>query len=375
MSLQQVPSVISNLRFVRASDLVLDHQHWKNPRTVTGLDDISIAELGDDIKKRGLQVPLLVQKIKAVTKSGGDFSNLVIEGQRRGLAIYECLPKDFEVAVIDRSPDVIELTPEVADKLMLDMLSVASRREGLSAYELSEVASRLRDRDHTHKEIGKAIGRDESWVSKILTARKNATPELMKRWRKNEVTEEQFRDLATVKDPVKQNDAAKEVVKAREDGDNADARHKAKELAQTFKNEQKTSASTSRPAPVVKGPQATFDDKKAQPSSFDHDAKPSVPPPPKRNVPSKVSLEEIVALADRRPPTSDQVKGIVIGVKHALGILEQHEFGKAWDAYIARIDGSGKAKKAAKKTKAAAKPKKAATAKKPAKPTKKAKKK
>lgn len=375
MSLQSVPSVISNLRFVRAADLVLDHQHWKNPRTVTGLDDISIAELGEDIKKRGQQVPLLVQKIKAATKSGGDFSNLVLEGQRRGLAIFECLPKDFEVAVIDRTPDVIDLTPEIADKIMLDMLSVASRREGLSAYELSEVASRLRDRDHTHKEIGKAIGRDESWVSKILTARKNATPDLMKRWRKNEITEEQFRDLAQVKDPAKQNEAAKEVVKAREDGDNADARAKAKEIAQTFKNEQKAEpkkgASANVAPPVVKGPQADIFDRKGDTAG---DKRPETPPAPKRNTPSRIALEEIVALAERRPPTSDQVKGIIQGVRYALGLIEQNQFGKAWESYIARIDGSAKVKKAAKKAAKAAKP----VAKKPsktAKPAKKAKRK
>jgi hypothetical protein len=219
-------------RFVKLSDLRLEHKHWVNPRIKSGLDVESLAELGADIKLRKIQVPLLVQKV--VMPHGMPF-NLVLEGQRRVLAGREVLDKDELIPVIDRTPEPVELTPEVSDKLLLDMLAVAVNREGLSSFELSEAASRLRDRDRTLADISKAIGKSESWISKILKARQGATPKLMLQWRKGEITDEQFKDLAEVKNHTEQEEKAKGVVEARKSGDLGEARIRAKEVKETAK--------------------------------------------------------------------------------------------------------------------------------------------
>lgn len=328
------PAVAINAkRLVRLSDLCLDHKHWKNPREFSGLDDPQIAELGADIKVRGIQDPPKVQQIRA---AHGQITQLVIDGQRRVLAALEVLPKDTMIPVIDRTNEAIELTPEAADEIMLDMLAVVTYREGLSSYELSAVAERLRSRGRKLSEIAKAIKRDESWVSKMLSARSTATPPLMIKWKKGQVTDEQFKDLATVKEPEKQAEAVREVVKARESGDMAEARIRAKELAAGFKQDAKKSSTPANghaAKPVVAGPQADmFDDKK--------------PDPPKRTpMTSRIALEELVAMSDKRPPTHDYVKGIMAGVNYAIGEIGPEEFAKPWKAYLARIDGSGSGKK------------------------------
>jgi hypothetical protein len=234
MTTTTAPTAITNARFVPLKDLVIEHPLWTNPRTVTGLSDDEIAELGTDIKGRGIQVPLSVQKIWAKSE-GGEIINLVLDGQRRYLGARGVLPKDHEVPVTDRTAQPILLTPETADELMLDMLAVATKREGLSSVELSEIAERLRNRGRKLSDIAKAIGKNEGWISKILKARSLATPKLLLRWRKGELTDEQFKDLAEVKDKETQETKVDEVIKARQSGDKAEARTIAKEIKETAK--------------------------------------------------------------------------------------------------------------------------------------------
>lgn len=360
MSLSTVtpPVAIVATRFVPLRELALDHKNWTNPRSITGLEDEKLAELGADLKARGIQVPLNVQK---VIGKNGSFVNLVLDGQRRVLAANEYLSPDTEIPVSDRTVEAIDLTPEVADALMLDMLALGAKREGLSSYELSEVASRLRDRGKTLAQIGNAIGKDESWVSKFLSARKTADPKLMIRWRKGEITDEQFKDLAAIKDPSKQVAAATEVVKAREDGDSTEARLRAKELAAQFKNEDKPKAVNGHngvkpvvgtPPRVVRGPQAEmFDDK-----------------PATKIVVKPAVLTDILEMAEKRAPTSDYVKGIVDFAKVMTGELLLNDLNRAWHQYVERVDGKKKAAKRkpakAKKPAKAAKPAKKAAKKK-----------
>jgi hypothetical protein len=301
-------------------------------------------------------VPLLVQKV--VMPHGMPF-NLVLEGQRRVLAGREVLDKDELIPVIDRTPEPVELTPEVSDKLLLDMLAVAVNREGLSSFELSEAASRLRDRDRTLADISKAIGKSESWISKILKARQGATPKLMLQWRKGEITDEQFKDLAEVKNHTEQEEKAKGVVEARKSGDLGEARIRAKEVKETAKAEAKpkTAPAQAKPKapPVVTGPQRDLFHK--------GEAKPITPPaPPKPKAPSRAILDDMLHMAEKRPPTADYVKGVMDGVRYACGLLQPDDFSKAWQQYVNRIEGKS-AKPKAKKAKGV----KTAKAKRPAK--------
>lgn len=357
-------------RFVKLADLRLEHKFWVNPRVKTGLDAESLDALGADIKLRKIKTPLLVQRVKHPLGMPFD---LVLDGQRRVLAAREVLDKDALIPVIDRTPEPIELTQDVADQMMLDMLAVGTQREGLSSFELSEVASRLRDRDRKLSEISRAIGRSEGWISKMLKARGGATPTLMHQWRKGEITDEQFKDLSEVKDFHKQNDQAKKVVEARKSGDVAEARTVAKEVKETARAESKPPKAPPVPPPPKARPKA---DPK-QPGLFESDAqekafknaggqidtKPSAPPKPK--MVSRAVLDDMLFMADKRPPTADYVKGVMDAVRYVCGLMDPADFSKAWHQYIRRVDG-----KPAAKVKKASKPKAKAKAKKVTKPKK-----
>lgn len=336
----------STLRHVPLSSLRLEHKHWSNPRVYSGMDDAAIGALGVDLKARGIQVPLIVQQITV----NGDVVDLVLEGQRRYKAALEVFSKNHLVPVIDRTAKPIELTAEEADKILLDMLSVGAKREALSAFELSESAERLRNRGRTLLEIANAIGKSESWVSKILKARTHATPKLMLQWRKGQITEEQFKELAAV--PAdKQDDQAKQVVEARKVGDKSEARARSKEAVATAKS--KTNGvgvnGHSHAAPrVVAGPQVDMFDKNAGKAWGPDVHGQTMKSPDKKSTPSKVTIEEMVHLSTRRPPTHDYVKGLMDASRWFLGDLTPDKFAKPWTVYLARIDGSGGKPKKAK---------------------------
>jgi ParB-like chromosome segregation protein Spo0J len=328
-------------REVTLASLHLEHPRWLNPRTFTGLDDDSLHEFGKELKERGVLDPPTVQKVTF----GGQVIDLVIDGQRRVRAALGALPKSTKIHVVDRTEKPIELTWDESDEIMLEVLSMASHREGLSSYELSEVAERMRIRERKLSEIAKAVGRDESWVSKILKARATASPKLMLAWRKGQVTDEQFKELALVKDPAKQAEVTKEVAATRETGDKAEARIRVKELAEQYKQDEKKLSKTKTNGHAVV----------VTPANGGHQAEMWSPPPPvvakKATVPRHV-LEELVALADKRAPTHDYVKGLMDGVRYALGEIDADEFGKPWRAYLERVGGSGKAPKKVTKKKA-----------------------
>jgi hypothetical protein len=342
-------------RFVKLSELRLEHKFWVNPRVKTGLDAESLDALGADIKLRKIQVPLKVQQVRMPL--GMDVT-LVLDGQRRVLAAREVLDKNELIPVLDRTPEPIELTQEIADLMMLDMLAVGMQREGLSSFELSEVASRLRDRERKLSEIARAIGRSEGWISKMLKARGGATPKLMHQWRKGEITDEQFKDLSEVKDFHQQQNAAEKIVEARKSGDVAEARTQAKEVKETARAQNKPpkpAPPAPKVPPAVKGPQQGLFNNEDEERAYKRaggqiDVKPA--PPPKPKMVSRAVLDDMLYMADKRPPTADYVKGVIDGVRYVCGIMEADDFSKAWHQYIRRVEGKpAKVKKAVAKKK------------------------
>jgi hypothetical protein len=340
--------------------LWLEFKGWLNPREFTGLDPEAIGEMGGSIKVKGITEPLKVAKIR--TKDG--IIDLVVDGQRRVLGAREVLPKSAPIPVVDLIDAPIDATKGEIPTDAVDWLLIRAfttlEREGLSSYELVNAALRWKARGKTGEWIAKVINRSPSWVSKFLKARESASQKLLQQWRKGEITDEQFKDLAEVKDPAKQEEAVKAVVDARKSGDATEARIRAKEIKET---ERVVNGHGKPPVvpPVVKGGQLTLDGKEEASPAKPEPVK-AKPPAPKRSAPNRLVLEEMVDVASKRPPTADYVKGLVDGVKYALGIIDPGDFGKAWRQYIARVDGSGaKAKpkrapkKSAKKARRAAK--------------------
>lgn len=335
-------------RTVPLHELMLEHKLWSNPREFTGLSSDALGKVGASIKENGIIDPPMVKRI-IVNEKAGLIANLVIDGQRRILAAREVLPRDYPVPVVDFDNEPpVELTPDLADKLLLVSLATLER-EGLSSFELSQIATRMKDRGKTLEYIGKAIQRDPSWVSKILTARKTATPKLMSQWKKGEITDEQFKELASVKEPEKQAEAVKEVTDARKSGDKGEARIRAKEIVERAKADAKPGKATinstvgAKPRPpVVSGPQL---DMYGQPIG---DERPEPKADPKPKMRNRAVLDDFLHMFDQRPPTADYVKGIADAIRYVCGDIEADAFGKAWHQYTARALGVAKPAKKAK---------------------------
>ncbi len=360
-------------RWTRIGDLLLEYKFWTNPRTFTGLDEVAIQALANDILAKssttetavvaGIQEPLLVVQIRG---ANGDIDELVLDGQRRLRAAHVAkLGDDALVLVRDREPEPIEWSQAVSRKYLKEVLTVVGLRRDLSAYELSEAAQHLRGakdldsgKELTLAQIAAAIGRSESWVSKILTARTSASPKLLHRWKRGEISEEQFRDLATgIKAPEEQDKAAAEVTETRKSGDKGEARRNVKEQKERAriadkekrdsvkkaKADAKAKAKADRAAakaskkekgkkPAVMGPQADLPIAAAP--------KPAAPTPPKPKTMSPAIVEDLLEQARRKPPTHELVKGIILGIQAGTGRLDTGDLPKPWHTYIHHLSGT-----------------------------------
>lgn len=332
-------------RTVRLDQFWLEHELWKNPRTLTGLSAKELEELGSEIKAKGMIDPPKVQRVYVV-KDGertGEIADLVIDGQRRILGARDMMPKSTEIPVVDLSDEPVELTPEVAYDLTVKALT-SLRHQPLSSYELSAVCESMKAAGKTLDEIGVAVHKHKSWISKMLTARAKASPQLLTKWRKGDITDEAFKELAEA-DAATQTTKADEVIEAKRSGDKALARVIAKETKATARAEKaEKKAETTRAPDVTKkkwNPDGEHRELFASEADADAHARVEVAKAKAKAIkpPSKLALEEILRMAEKRPPTSDLVKGIVLGTRHALGLIEPDAFGKPWTQYMNRISG------------------------------------
>jgi hypothetical protein len=376
-------------RWVRAGDLLLEYKHWRNPRTLTGLDPISLQALANDIRKKsvptgasvmtGIEESLWVVRIAR----GNLVDELVIDGQRRVRALeLTDLGPDALVPVRDREPEPVVWTKELAQRYFAEVHKTVALREGLSAFELSESAQDLRasnDPDtgnvYTMAKIGEILGRSESWISKILTARKSASPKLLGRWRDGEISEEQFRDLAGSKGS-EQDSAADKVADARAAGDKAEARRSAreqkeiakrdakiardqvkadkaaakakakadKEAARQAKKQAKGKGGKGKKGPAVSGPQSDL-----PLSSQPEKPQPEKPAQPAPKPLQRVIVDDLITMTERKPPTHDLVKGVVLGILVASGRLDMAALPKQWHQYVNHATGTTPSKPAKKR--------------------------
>lgn len=374
-------------RWMRLGDLELDYKHWKNPRSFTGLDDERMQHLAADIKAKttqslaegnaiyaGVDEPLLVVQIQTSKTSVG---HLILDGQRRYKGVLLAgLGKDAMVPVRDREPAPVQWSRELALRYLAEVHRVVALREGLSGYEISDSALQLSagkgddGKPLTMDQIGDIVGRSKGWVSRVIAARKAASPKLLERWRTGEITEEMFIDLATgVKDKTLQDATADEAVQKIQAGDKGGARALAKQQKELARQEARAKASDAKKAkaakkaalaqarqerqdsqaatkaakgkgkkvasPAIKGPQADL------PLAKDKDEPPAVAKPKSL---SPAVVEDVLETARRKPPVSDLAKGVILGIQVATGRLAFEDLPKPWQTYVHQTAGTKPAK-------------------------------
>ncbi len=353
---------VMNERMVPLSSLRLEHKGWRNPRFQSGLSPEELRPLAESVARSttygsdnedgtviaGIQDRLLVVQ---VDHNGAEI-NVVLDGQRRALAMElaylqgkklgaDGAGDDIMVPVADFEVGPVEWSPALVSRMLIRALETMSTRSNLSAFELSESAAmlrKMRDPDtkseYTLAKIAATLGRSESWVSKILSAREAATPKLLHTWQTGRVTEEQFRELAKL--PAKeQSKTVGAVAEARASGDKSGARATAKEQAIVASNakakEAKEPAKTKGKKPTVAGEQQTL---------------PATPP---KKPPPFAVVEDMLGMAQKRPPTHDYVKGIMDGIKWDRGMIDAADFGNPMRMYLQRTEDKEPVEKAAKK--------------------------
>jgi hypothetical protein len=322
-------------RLVDPHELELEHPNWHNPRTITGMSNDSIRELADDIRARGMrQRPTVLQ----VKNGDGKIHNLVLDGQRRTLASRLAFGKGHEIEVEDYSTEPVELNQETATKIMLHVLKDVSTRSNLGSYEQLAVAVALRDQGVKPPRIAAAIGRDASWVTRFLGAHEKADAKLLSDWRAGAITDEQFKDLAALP-PKKQAALLEKTEELR--GQGAKGKAEARNMVKEAKEDHKRRTELKHLAKEVqKESKAEKPAKKTQPALdpkiLTAPPKPAAKPP----MTSRVMLEEIVAMAGKKAPLHEYVKGVMHGVSHALGLIDPSEFATPWHTYLSRLPGT-----------------------------------
>ncbi len=318
---------------------------FKNPRTFTGLETDDIRALAQSIWDEGLRTPLIVQRIEDDQEI---VHEVVEDGQRRVRALRYLaevgkITSDFDVPVND-SGAVKKASTETYTQAIEDALTIGVQRAGLSTYELVEAAADLLARGRKQAQIAARIGRSDTWVSRMLKAWKASTPELRESLRTGKVTDEQFKELATVK-PAEQPEAVAEIVEVRERGERAAAREASRQKA--IEN---TPTPKARKSPLTdKEERALERDAKYNPQKILTSQRTGAAgkrveeAPPSKVAKTVRGLPDIVDLANKFPSkhgisSSDgaYVAGCVDMAKAITsGDLEGFKFRLAWKAWLA----------------------------------------
>lgn len=304
---------------VKLKDLVLEYKEIVNPRKSTGLGEADIAELAGDIKDRGMLQSPVVQ----VFHDGDQVVTVVLDGQRRILATNYLYDRgewadDDVIVQFLYGEEAIPYTPKSAIKAMLDAAAIGSRRKGLSSYEQTEHAAHLRKAGATNEEIGKAIDRSPTWVSRMLTAYAKATPALLAAWKAGDLPDEQVKDLAKVPEDVQAHKVAA-TIETRSSGDRASL----SQARASVKDEASRAAPTKSPAARAIAAPGAADGTATSPDTADK-------PPYNRRSPAEYA--ELVGLRRDFPPKDPYVKGFL----DAAAFLGGYDLktGKALETYL-----------------------------------------
>ncbi len=198
--------------------LRLRDESFQNPRTSSGLDPETIAELALHIGLHGLLNPILI------TADG-----LIIGGQRRFRAI-EFLIRWFdrplhmrlqiheqaefvrmfgsaghdlsheEISALERRTDDLRagVPVRVIDGAGLEGVALAENlhRSDLSSFEIAAHLASLHDRGATGADLARLIGKSKAYVSRKLSTWRCAGPDLKRAWEAGELAEDAVQQLA-----------------------------------------------------------------------------------------------------------------------------------------------------------------------------------
>jgi hypothetical protein len=193
---------ISTMRFktMRYDELQLKSALFTNPRQRTGLSEAEIVELALDMGRNGLNNPLRVTPAGTITA-----------GQRRHRALGYLLEwrdklgahvSESEHAIFDMRAALFRAeVPVVIDeetdpgRLVGRALADNLNRAEMSSYDIAETIVQMVERCGSQRQVADEIGRDKSYVSRMVSSWKQAVPELHVIWASGQISFEEVYEM------------------------------------------------------------------------------------------------------------------------------------------------------------------------------------
>ncbi len=273
---------------------------FHNPRTQ--VDAKEIRELADSIADRGLLNKLHVWK----TKIAGKPVSIIVGGGRRYRAIglllkakrANGLAKGVPVRYIEA-----ETMAEAREIALIDNI----QRKQLSSFEQATEIAAMEAAGQTKTVIAKKLGKSISWVSRLMTGYKAATPELKQAWKDGKLPDDDVQSIAKVASPTEQNKRLAKVIELRK-SNGTDKNGKAKKAAP-----QKRAAARD----AAKGKNQNTAKK-----------------PPKDNM---LRTAQLLSKVVTKKPADAYVRGVIHGIEAALGVRGLGEFEPALEKSLKKV--------------------------------------
>jgi len=259
------------------------------------IDPKYIRELADSIADRGLIYPLQIWQTKVKSKA----VNIIIGGGCRYRAIGILLKGNRADGLAKGIPvNYIEAKniTEAREIALIDNI----QRKNLSSFEVAtEIAAmEAADKKNTKTVIAAKLNKSISWVSRLMTGFKGATPELKQAWKDGKLPDDDVQSIAKVASPVEQNQRLAKVIELRK-STAADKNGEAKKAA-----------------PQKRG--AARDAAKGKTSAKQK-------PPRENMLAMALTLSKIV----KKGPRDAYTRGVIHGIEGALGVRGMGEFEKS----------------------------------------------
>lgn len=272
----------------------------RNPREQ--IDKGGIKELAESIAQRGLLYPLLVWQ----TEADGKKYNIVLEGQRRYLAIGELAKKKRASGVVKAVPVNIVEAKDAAEARLIALVGNIQREE-LSSFEIAREIAALKHLGVAQKDIAKKLGKSASYVSRALSAYNKATGVVREAWESGKLPDDDVQHLTKLPGE-EQEKRAKEVLKHREKA--AEIPGKAREAAAEARKTAKAGNGKAGKEPGQK------------PTSAPKQAKLS----PDKQL-------ELADFLDQAPAKARYLRGIRDGIRIVMGEIGPGELDEEFDKF------------------------------------------
>lgn len=312
----------------------------RNDRVESGLGKFVLEELARSILDNGLLNRLHVWQTTKPGDGANKAVNAVTAGERRLRALAmladgrvkpkaedrDAKRKNEALAALLKAVPVLLL--DAKDQPEVEILALVDnvQREDLSIFEIAMKLHSLKTRGMQQREMAKRINKSESWVSRVLAAYRDASPELKQAWQDGELPFDTVEPLSKKPEPeqkaavAKHKDIRKKGTRAAK-GESARAAGKA--------DRRTPSKASPKASPLTASEEAAL---AADAGALACMREPAfIREPDVHELASREMLEGLWGMT-RDAPAGSLSRGVHLAMSFALGMIGDSEFDDEWFA-------------------------------------------